>query len=133
MVLSRESRIVCREIVARWRIPDCERALLANRQKNRCEVAHAFGTVEGMCLSIFSPYDTSTYTISVSLSLSLFCFLLDSFREVDRRRRRNKRGSGLFWRLRNSYRYTNNKSIIYGKKYFGSVEKNGYRLKRHCE
>lgn len=26
---------------ARWRIPDCERALLANGQKNRCEVAHA--------------------------------------------------------------------------------------------
>lgn len=48
MVLSRESQIVCREIVARWRIPDCERALLASGQKNRCEVADAFGSVEGL-------------------------------------------------------------------------------------
>lgn len=48
VVLSRESQIVCREIVARWRIPDCERALLANGQKNRCEVADVFGSVEGL-------------------------------------------------------------------------------------
>lgn len=69
VVLSRESRIVCREIVARWRIPDCERALLASGQKNRCEVTHAFGSVEGLSEHFLSPYGIR---ISHHLSACIF-------------------------------------------------------------
>jgi len=67
VVLSRESRIVCREIVARWRIPDCERALLASGQKNRSEVAHAFGSVERMSEHFLTVRHWYLHTISLLL------------------------------------------------------------------
>lgn len=40
---------------ARWRIPDCERALLASGQKNRCEVVHALSlpSLLSFSLSLF--------------------------------------------------------------------------------
>lgn len=73
-----KSRIVCREIVARWRIPDCERALLANGQKNRCEVAHALGSVKGMSehfLTVRHSYPHSSLLQPTSLFLSLSSFM----------------------------------------------------------
>lgn len=68
VVLPRESRIVCREIVVRWRIPDCECALLVNGQKNRCKVAHTFGSVERM-----SAHFLTVRFVLVSYDRS-FCF-----------------------------------------------------------
>lgn len=112
MVLSRESQIVCREIVARWWIPDCERALLASGQKNRCEVADAFGSVEGLS----EHFLTVRHRTRISHHLSLACIFLTPFRSLARLREIDEEEINAS--SRNLCRETrDNENVIY-RKYF---------------
>lgn len=83
---------------ARWRIPDCERALLASGQKNRCEVVHALSLPPLLSFSLslllsirlgadvcaFSRRATLVSTSSLSLYLlsPLLLFLSFSYTHV---------------------------------------------------
>jgi len=138
VVLSRESRIVCREIVARWRIPDCERALLASGQKNRSEVAHAFSSVRE---DVWAFSYRTTLVSTHHLSFTAF-FALSSCIYV--RQGRNKACESVCWSckicsdirhrmqklIKNilNYREKNNKSFVKWK----SIKKNfcGWRREK---